>query len=230
MPPTDNYISLITSLPSSERLFVAKLPPISRLKLEKRLKQMAAEDLAILRDIEAVLDWRMQHIELDDAVVIKQAKSTMMKVTSETLQTLVREKLELRTCITAIRKKKNNEPAPNNTEWGIGRWVGHINRHWNEAQFGLGKSFPWLAEAEVLIQKDDAEGLERLILEQAFKQLKRYSTLHHFDLEAVVIYVLKWNIIDRGSRYNTEAAKKRFNDLVEEGLADFTAPLFEDKS
>jgi hypothetical protein len=44
MSGTDSYVMLMASLPRSERLFLAKQPPISRLKLERRLQQLTAED------------------------------------------------------------------------------------------------------------------------------------------------------------------------------------------
>jgi hypothetical protein len=225
----DDYVSLVSCLPSSERLFVAKLPPISRLKLNNRLKQMTPSDQDTLQKVESVLDWGMQNLALSNRELVKHANNVLASIKSETLRALVRDKMELRTCVTALRKKAKGDPAPTDNSWGFGRWVAHINRHWNDPHFALEKVFNWLPEAQLLIDRKDAEAMERFILERAFKQLQRYSTQHHFDLEAVIIYVLKWNIIERGSHYNTEAARQRFNDLVDEGLGNFSEPLFKDR-
>lgn len=224
----DEYVSLISSLPSSERLFLAKLPPISRLRLDQRLKQLSDKDLATLRQVESVLDWSMQDLASSDRELISHAKKVYAGFRSETLKTLVRDKMELRTCVAALRHRMQGENAPDNTHWGFGRWVEHINRNWNERHFALENVFPWLPKAKSFLDKKDAEGMERFILERAFGQLQRFANRHYFDLEAVIIYVLKWNIVDRGTRYNTEAAKNRFTELVEEGLGSFTDPVFED--
>jgi hypothetical protein len=225
---TDEYVSLLSSLPSSERLFLAKLAPISRLRLEQRLKQLTDEDLRTLRQVESVLDWGMQNIAFSNQDLIKHAKKAYTGFESETLKILVRNKMELRTCVAALRLRMQGENAPDNTHWGFGRWVSHINRNWNEAHFALENVFPWLPEAKILLEKKDAEGMERFILEHALKQLQRFTNQHYFDLEAVIIYVLKWNIIDRSTRYNVEAAKNRFTELVEQGLGNFADPILED--
>lgn len=225
---TDEYVSLISSLPSSNRLFLAKLPPISRLRLEQRLKQLNAQDLRTLRQVESVLNWSMQNLAASDQELISQAKKVYLGLKSETLKTLVRDKMELRTCVAALRHRAQGKNAPDNLHWGFGRWVSHINRNWNETHFALETVFPWLPQAKGFIEKKDAEGMERFILDHAFKQLQRFVNQHYFDLEAVIIYVLKWSIIDRATLYNIEAAKHRFIELVEQGLGNFADPIFED--
>ena len=42
MPDPDAYVMLIGSLPSPEALFLAKQPPLSRLKLDQRLRVLSA--------------------------------------------------------------------------------------------------------------------------------------------------------------------------------------------
>jgi len=44
MSDPDAYIALISSLPGSGRLFVAKQPPLSRLRLDRRLTALTTED------------------------------------------------------------------------------------------------------------------------------------------------------------------------------------------
>jgi hypothetical protein len=221
MKGIDEYVSLMSSLPSTERLFLAKLTPISRLRLEQRLKQLNEQDLRTLRQVESVLNWSMQNLAFSDQQLIKQAKMVFVGLQSETLKTLVRDKMELRTCVGALRHRAQGENAPDNLNWGFGRWVSHINRNWNETHFALETVFPWLPQAKCFMDNKDAEGMERFILDHAFKQLQRCVNQHYFDLEAVIIYVLKWSIVDRTTRYNIEAAKIRFTELVEQGLGDF---------
>ncbi|MFT4938390.1 MAG: hypothetical protein ACI88A_001417 [Paraglaciecola sp.] len=229
MSNLDDYVSLICGLANSERLFLAKLPPMSRLRLEQRLKVLDEHDGRTLSKIESILDWRLQSNESSDQYINKQARKVYEQLQSDTLRSILRDKMELRTCIAALRRKALGQGAPDHTNWGFGRWVRHINHYWNEASFNLVTVFPWLPKAQQLIEQRDPEALERFVIERAFRQLQRFSGQHYFDFEAVVIYVLKWNIIDRSARYNVEGAKRRFAKLVHEGLGEFVNPEFEDK-
>ncbi len=226
MPGSEDYVSLITSLPSAERLFLAKLTPLSRLKLEQRLSVLSDNHKKVLKQIESVLDWRMQNTDMSNIDFLQNAKKVYQTLRSPTLRTIVRERLERRTCIAALRHRAYGLTAPSSKAWGFGRWVDHINRNWHEPHFGLEHAFPWLLQAQQFISNKDPEGLERFILELAFTQLQRLSGQHYFDFEAVVIYVLKWDIVDRTTRYNVAAAKTRFNELVNQGLGDSADALF----
>jgi hypothetical protein len=77
------------------------------------------------------------------------------------------------------------------------------------------------------MKDNDTLALERLILELAYRLLKRRKAEHDFDLEAVVMYVLQWSIVTRWVIYNAEVAARRFEDLAEAGMADFVALSFE---
>jgi hypothetical protein len=228
MSNLDEYVSLISGFPNSERLFLAKLAPMSRLKLEQRLKVLDDQDRRTLSKVESVLNWSLQSNGNSDQHINKQAKKVYEELQSDTLRSILRDKMELRTCIAALRRKARGEGAPILKNWGFGRWVDHINHFWNEPNFNLVTVFPWFPKAQQLIQQGDPEALERLILERTFKQLQRFSCQHSFDFEAVVIYVLKWNIIDRTARYNVAGAKRRFVELVDESLGKFVSPEFKD--
>jgi len=41
---------------------------------------------------------------------------------------------------------------------------------------------------------------------------------HYFDFPAVVIYVLKWDMIKCWTNYNADKAMERFDELVDAGL------------
>ncbi len=222
------YIMLMSSLPSPEALFLAKRPPLSRLKLDRRLRVLAPEHARILRLTEKVLHWGDIPLTMTDAEVVALAKTTMRDVENETVRLLIRDRLEIRTCMVALRRRHRGEPAPGaGTDWGFGRWTRHIARNWNEVTFRLDAVFPWLREADKLLKEGDTLALQRMILEQAWKSANRRKGAHQYDFEAVVVYVLKWNIVDRWGRYDGEAAAKRFEELTEDALGDY-ANLFEE--
>ncbi len=211
---------LIASLPRLERLFLAKQPPLSRIALERRLRILAPEDQKDLRLVEQALNWREFSMEASDADVIGRARTALALLDQPTIRKLICERLELRTAIAALRRRASGQgPPPAGVVWGFGRWVDRIARNWTDPVFQLGGVFSWLREADQLLQQGDARALERLVLEQSYRKLQRHDADHHFDFEAVVIYVLKWSIVDRWARSNTEAAARRFEDLTNQALA-----------
>ena len=230
MREPDKYTMLIAGLPAPESLFAAKRPPLSRLRLDQRLRVLTEEDAETLRLVENALSWRQLSIATSEDDVIKRGREALNRIKSTTLQQIVRDRLELRTCIAALRRRARGEAAPVNKPWGFGRWVNHIVRNWTDPGFRLDNVFNWLREADRLIKQDDAYGLETIVLQQSYKQLQRAAGTHIFDLEAVVIYVLKWNIVDRVTRYNAEAATRRFNDLIQLGLGEYASLSFAGES
>ena len=228
MSDPNAYVMLISSLPSPEALFLAKQPPLSRLKLDQRLRVLEPEDAETLRPVEDALQWDRLAISFTEDEVVSRVQHALAKIDNEVLKQIIRERLEIRTCVAALRRRHRGEgPPPPGTCWGFGRWVDHIGRNWTEASFRLDRVFPWLREADSLMKAGDTVALERLLLQQAWKRLIRLTGEHEFDFEAVVIYVLKWNIVDRWVGYNGEAAMKRFAELVEASLGEHAALTFE---
>lgn len=220
MSGPDAYVMLVSSLPSSERLFVAKQPPLSRLRLERRLSVLTPDDAEILARIEALLSWSAYDRQSALSTLTARAKSLLNDLTQSTLRAIVAERMDLRTAVAALRMRHGGASAPS-APWGFGKWTNHIATHWSDPVFGLGKSMPWLQEAGKLLEKGDPLALQRHLLDVTFRQLQRHSARHNFDFEAVVIYVLKWNIFDRWSKADSAAAAQRFSELSEEALKNF---------
>jgi len=220
MSDPNAYTMLLASLPSPGALFLAKRPPLSRLRLEARLRVLVPEDAEVLELVESVLHWGELPIELTDEEIVARIKDAMTKIENETVRLIVRDRLEIRTCMAALRRRNRGEAAPaRGSAWGYGRWLAHIGRNWNEETFKLDRSFPWLREANRLLKEGESLQLQRMVLEQAWKSASRYRGEHYFDFEAVVIYVIQWSIVDRWGCYNKEEAAERFEELAEAALA-----------
>jgi len=222
------YTMLMASLPHHGVLFAAKQTPLSRLKLERRLRVLAPEDSETLSLVEDLLQWSHLAVPLSEADFVARARTTMARIENETLRQIIRDRLELRTCVAALRRRQRGESRPPaHRTWGYSRWLGHIARNWSEPAFRLDGVFPWLREADRLLRQGDALHLERLLLEQVWINLGRRADEHAFDFEAVVIYVLRWNVIERWTTYDGEVAKARFGELVETALGEHVRLLEE---
>lgn len=230
MAHSTRYTLLMASLPYPERLF-SKQTPLSRLRLEERLALLDPSDRHCLEQIETLLHWGNMPIERRDTEIVHLARSLVPTLADPDLRALVEARLELRTLVAALRRRHRGDPPPgvvlrsHDEPWGYGRWSGLIARHWHEPTFRLERLYPWLPQANQLLADDDPLALERLLLGAVWEQLERAAVGHYFDFMAVVIYVLRWNLIDRWVRYTREGAVRRFESLVESGLGDY-ATLF----
>ncbi|WP_170759137.1 hypothetical protein [Ruegeria lacuscaerulensis] len=218
MSDPDAYISLISSLPGSERLFVAKQPPLSRLRLDRRLTALKPEDARVLKVLEHALNWSDYDMDVTDAQAIQRCKEALRDIPQPTLRKLFLERMDLRTVVAALRLR-NQGGSPPVGAYGVGRWSRHIPANWSDPSFRLETPMPWIKEARQLLDAEDPLGLERLLLSVSHNQLKRHAARHLFDFEAVAIYVLIWNIFDRWAQSNAQDAAKRFEKLAKQAMA-----------
>ena len=212
----------MASLPHLGELFKSQQTPLSRFKLEERLKLLSEEDTKLLRQIQDLIRWHYLPIERTDAEIVAAAERFFQQVKNPLLREAVEFRLELHTIVAALRRRKHGEDVPSGRQaWGYGRWVRHIERHWADPAFRLQGVFPWVPEANRLLQANDSVALERLLFGYVWHRLGLLGTGHYFDFEAVVIYVLRWDLIDRWVRYDGEAAVERFRNLVDAGIGKF---------
>lgn len=211
---------LLGALPDHGPLFGATQTPLSRIRLSQRLALLDPRETRCLREARRLLEWAQQPPEIGDARAIAEARRILAGIDHDFVRELVVWRLELRTIVAALRRRHRGESTPPAGAWGFGRWVGQLERHWSEPDFGLARAFPWLPEAERQLRRGASADLERLLLGVVWSHLERLSDGHHLDYEAVVIYVLRWDLIARWTTYDGEAAVQRFDELVERILAD----------
>ncbi|MCF7991520.1 MAG: DUF2764 family protein [Thiohalocapsa sp.] len=220
MGPQDRYLTLLASLPAHGPLFGAKQTPLSRLRLNMRLKWLEPDDAADLATLAVLTDWHHQRFDVDDEAVVREAERGIAGIHNAFTRDLVTWRLELRTVLAALRGRRAGAGPPSGRRrWGFGRWAPHIARHWSEPHFRLERVYPWLPEAKRLLDDGDPLGLERLLLGTVWTHLERIGAEHYFDFEALVVYVVRWDLVARWTRYDADAALTRFDALLETALA-----------
>jgi hypothetical protein len=199
-------------------------PGISEPRLAERLKDLAPEDAAELERVREIVSWTRLSPREEAASFVARANALLDAIRGDPVRAAVRDRLEIRTLLAALRRRHAGGDAPVRGEaWGVGRYVETIRSHWSAADFGVKHLFPWIVSAKQKLEAGDRIGLERIVLESAWAAGERHLALHSFDYEAVVYYVLRWSLIDRWSRYDAEAATTRFAELLDEALAEFAA-------
>lgn len=221
MKDLTKYVMLITSLPYLQPVFPNKSLPISRIQLEKRLALLSDEDSTALELIQKLVHWDYLSLKRKDTEIVEYSQEKITELHGA-LRDIVQWRLNLRTVMSALRRRQRGFDAPDKKEkWGFGHLVDHILRHWNEPDLGLSRQYPWIPQARDMLTKSDYLSLEQLILTVVWNYLTKVGQNHYFDFEAVVLYVLRWNILERWTGYDGSEALKRFDELVDEGLKSY---------
>ena len=227
MIKTNQYVMLISSLPPVGELFEADQTPISFVKLENRLKSMLTEDdFERLQRISDLVAWVRLPMDISDREIIETANQFCASEKNPVIKKIIESFLEVQTIVSALRRKQlGQEIAPDDRSWGYGPYTPHIERNWNQPGFKLKGVFPWITKAEKLMQNDSVLELEKLMLKISFDMVSKIGAGHYFDFEAVVVYVIKWDILKRWLRYDSKLAVERFHEMTESGIGEFAQIL-----
>lgn len=224
----DQYVMLMSSLPALGPMLAAKFAPINPSRLQRRMKGLQPQHLREITEVADLLSWSRLALSETDAELVKKARRLIPTLTSPTLVELVRDRLELRTLVAALRRRHAGEDAPApDAPWGYGRFIRRIRENWREPGFGVERAFPWVLKAKDMLEKEDTAGLERLLLETVWRKASVLASRHDFDFEAVALYLVRWNLLDRWTRYDADAAAARFKTMVAEALDQAPANLTE---
>ena len=213
------YTLLLSSLPYlppplSRQRFI----PPSRIQIDKALRMLEEGDAQRMARLNLVLHWAHLSLEREDKAIVADARQLLEEEPSPLLREVIRERLEMRTLVAAMRRREQErQPQPGET-WAIGRYSGRILANWHDPAFGLGHLFGWLNEAVRLLRNGETLALDRLLMFEAWRRLQRVEDRHDFSFDAVALYVMRWDILDRLGRQQEEAAKSRFESMLNGSL------------
>ena len=214
--PENAYYTLLASLPHIESPFESRITPISRLQLNRRLSMLSHDDRQTLATIEELMHWsRLENSVIESRLIQRTARLYQSLPGSDLIQ-LITWRLDMRTAVAALRRKKAGQPAPTIEQWSFGARYPYIRRQWGHANLGLQHTFPWLEQARVMLQKGQHGELEKLLLNVIWDYLYQFGQTHRFDFEAVVLYVLRWNLVARWTAYDSQLALNKFQQLTDD--------------
>lgn len=213
---TERYYTLMASLPALPALFEERRPPLSRFRLEERLRLLEPEDAHELKSLGRLMMWSRLSLEITNEEVVAMAEAVTREIRSPVLREVAEWRMELRTVVAAIRRRAAGEPPPAKNEiWGFGRWTRTLERNWAKSDFGLSGALPWISDFNDRVERMDSLGFEKALLRLVWTYLSRKSEGHHFDFEAVALYAQRWDVIHRWSMYDGAEAAKRFDELMQ---------------
>lgn len=213
------YAMLMASLPPHKRdLFAAKQTPISHIQLNKRLRWLDPGDAEDLNKIQSLLYWSKM-TGITDERYIADTTTVLDTVHNDFFRQVISWRLELRTLIAALRKRHQGlQSPPEKAALGFGRWTLFIRKNWRQRDFGIGRQLPWLEQADRLVGREESLALEKFLLNLVWQHYEQQGNGHYFDFEAVVIYVLRWDVINRWNHYHRQQAIDRFSAILDDRL------------
>ncbi|WP_417670431.1 hypothetical protein [Roseibium sp.] len=227
MSDRHRYITLVTSFPHLGRLFSQSENPLSEFRLKQRLTMLEPMHRQLLDRVLTATTWAGVSNFDEDSQVVAQAKTVIEELKDyPALQDLVASRMETRTLITGLRRRRDGADSAGDIHvWGFGRWRDAMAANWSDPGFGLSHFIPWVPKADQHLRSGDHIAMERLVLTEVYNHLDRAASRHQFDFAAVVIYVLRWVIVERWSRYDTAAARNRLQKLLSDVLETSPASI-----
>ncbi len=222
MVRSNSYFTLMASLPALPAHFEVERVPITQPRLAYRLRMLEPDDYGVVRELSNFLVWDRQRRDRTDEEMIAEYRRLTATLTNPMALHIVNFRMDVRTIMSGLRRRRRGMAPPA----GLGRWVEVIRRNWNQHLFGLGNIHPWIAEVEPLLKTTDCLAAERILLGVSWREWRRLGGEHHFSFEAVLLYLARWEIVNRWTGLDAETGRNRFGELVTESLGEY-ANLYE---
>jgi len=219
------HVMLMSSLPALPRIARARALPISGERLRTRLGMLAPDDAATVGLAWDLVRWRRGAAAVLDAELVEQYERLGDSPAGRLVRRCVGPRLEAATALAALRRRRDGEAAAPAVRWGVGELATTIARHWTHPDFGLAHRLPWLPQARALLEQDEYLALEKLVLALAWQQLEEADRRSTYALGNVIVYVLKWDVLERWLSMDAARAASRFDALLDQVLHDQLAAI-----
>lgn len=182
---------------------------------------LEADDRELLNRFVAFVSWQRQPVEKTNQEIIDQYNAVMALIENPIIADMINIRMDVRTIIAALRRKDKGLAQPKTGEpWGVGRLVRHIEKNWDDADFKLSSSYPWISRARELITNGESVELEKLLMNIIWHSSEKLSEQKNFGFEKVLSYLFRWDILQRWLEYDVEKAKIRIDELTNEALTE----------
>jgi hypothetical protein len=212
-----SYYTLIASLPHLPLHFEVDRTPITRPRLAERLRLLDAADQEVIDQVSAFLVWDRQPLDRNDDEVIARYDMLMKTVSNPLVRILINTRINMRTIVSAMRRRNAGATPP----VGVGQWVDHIRRNWDHPEFHLAGRYSWIRPFQELIGEGAAREAQRLLFSVNYRTWSRMAEHYTFSFETIILYLARWEIIDRWTSQDTDVGQQRFEKLISETLGDY---------
>lgn len=214
MRPAVSHYMLVASLPHMPRTFEVEQVPISRIRLQQRLAMLGDRELAVVEQVQNFLHWDRQHPERTDEEVRREYDRQMKTVMNKLVRDIIGHRMNVRTITSALRRRRLGLAPPT----GVGQYVEHLEKHWDHPDFRLACDHPWVPLVRQHLEAREPLQAERQLLLATWNRWVELADQFHFSFETIVLYLARWEIVDRWTRLNETLGRQRFETLLTETL------------
>ncbi len=210
----------MTSLPRHDRQFKVKQTPISRIQLAKRLKLLPEPEQTYLEQLVNVVWDSWFSLDLPLSETLKRAKP-LLALNNPFINDIIYWFFDIRSLFVALRLHKTQAQPPSKPQdyWHT-RFSKRLIANWSQADFGLKHVYPWLSDVIEKISNNEPDDVEDILLTQVWHHLNAIETRHFFDFEALIIYVIRWNVVNHWSQFNETKAHQRIIALSNQIISE----------
>ena len=191
--------------------------PISPLKLDERLKMLEPHDARVIDEMSNFLVWERQPLEQTDEAILRRYDKFNHEVDNRFARELISHTMAIRTIFAGLRCRRLQLEPPQ----GVAPIAAQIAKNWNHPDFRLGAQYPWISEVDRQLNGDAPFDLERMRIELLWRRLHRLAEEHFFTFEAVVLYLMRWELVYRWTQRDAEVGQRKFERLVTDAMGEF---------
>ncbi len=217
MAEQTDYYMLVASLPRMPPTFEVEQVPITAHRLRQRLRLLGSRDAAMVEQVQRFLHWDRQPVERTDQDIEQEYERLMQEISAPMARKIISFRMEVRTITSALRRRRLGLPPLR----GVGQWSDHIQRHWQKSDFQLSHAHPWILTVLRHLEAKNPLQVERHLLLATWTQWSRWADEYHFCFESILLYLARWEIVDRWTRLNADFGKRRFDTLLDEALGEY---------
>ncbi len=210
-----NYYWFVASLPHIPRLFEVERVPISRIRLQERLKMLGDGDKNTVEQVQRFLLWDRQQPERTDDEVQMEYDRLMNSVSNKLVRDIINHRIDVRTITCALRRRRLGLDPPS----GVGQYVEHIRKHWRAPDFRLAREHPWIPRVREGLAAKQTLNVERELLRATWNHWVKLADQFYFSFETVLLYLARWEIVDRWTRLDESAGRQKFDQFLAQTLA-----------
>ena len=207
---------LVASLPYMPRTFEVEQVPISRIRLQQRLAMLNVQDRNVVEQVQSFLLWDRQHPERTDEEVQQEYHRLMKTITNQLVRNIIRHRMDVRTITSGLRRRRLGLAPPS----AVGPYVAHIQNHWEQPDFRLASEHPWIPLVRRHLDANEPQQAERQLLLATWNRWIKMADQFHFSFETILLYLARWEIVDRWTRLSESFGRQRFVKLLTETLGE----------
>jgi hypothetical protein len=208
---------LVASLPALPIRFDAGRLPITRATLRTRMNMLDPEDHRVIDQVAAFFVWDRQPLDRTDEEVLQTYNQLMREIDNPLVRRIIDHRIDMRTIVTAIRRHQHGDGPPE----GIGQTTPIIRRNWNQPGFGLQNRFWWIDPFTRALEAGRVREGQHTLFTDLWKTWTKISEQYFFTFEAIILYLARWEIVDRWTSQNADEGRRRFDDLITETMGEY---------